>query len=192
MNASMGIPDNSIIETNPEQLALEHVQREVLDYYNFVAVTERWAESMVVLKMLLPGVLYSDLIVLRTKERGSFVPFGGMCKFIPVVTSIPDRIQTYLDGPFRDTNPDYLLYAAVNRSLDMTIESLGRERVVEGVRLIKYLQSLAQEHCMNTTIPPCSSGIDEPRTTDCYVRDFGCGYKCIGDVLSRQHQDDEA
>ena len=156
MNASMGIPDNSIIETDPERLALEHVRREVLDTYNFVAVTERWAESMVVLKLLLPGVLYSDLVVLRTKERGSFVPFGKRCKFIPVVTSIPDRIKSYLDGPFRDTNPDYLLYAAVNRSLDMTIESLGRERVEEGVRLIQYLQSLAQENCMNSTIPPCS------------------------------------
>ena len=190
MNASMGIPDNSIIETDPERLALEHVRREVLDTYNFVAVTERWAESMAVLKMLLPGVLYSDLVVLRAKERGGFVPFGTVCKFIPVVTSIPDRIKSYLDGPFRDTNPDYLLYAAVNRSLDMTIESLGRERVEEGVRLIQYLQSLAQENCMNSTIHPCSSGLGVAESADCYVRDFGCGYTCIGDVLPRPDGDD--
>jgi len=189
MNASLGIPDNSMIETNPEQLALEHVRREVLDYYNFVAVTERWAESMAVLKLLLPGVLYSDLIVLRTKERGSFVPQGHSCKFIPIVSSLPDRIQTYLDGPFRDTNPDYLLYAAVNRSLDMTIENLGRDRVENGVRQIQYLQSLAQEYCLNTTIQPCSR-TGEPQTAICYVRDFGCGYTCIRDVLRRQDHDE--
>ena len=189
MNATMGIPDTSIIETNPEHLALEHVRREVLDYYNFVAVTERWAESMAVLKMLLPGVQYSDLVVLRTKERGSFVPYGRLCKFIPIVSSLPNRIQAYLDGPFRETNPDYLLYAAVNRSLDMTIDSLGRERVEEGVRQIQYLQSLAQEHCMNTTIQPCSR-IGESQKPDCYVRDFGCGNECIGNVLPRPDVDD--
>ena len=188
-HSSMGIPDNSIITTNPEHLALEHVRREVLDYYNFVAVTERWVESMAVLKLLLPGVRYSDLIVLRTKERGSFVPHGHSCKFIPVVSSLPDRIQTYMDGPFRDTNPDYLLYAAVNRSLDMTIETLGRDRVQDGMRQIQYLQSLAQESCLNTTIQPCSR-TGKLQMAACYVRDFGCGYTCIGDVLPRQDQDE--
>ena len=184
-----GIPDNSIIITNPDYLALEHVRREVLDHYNFVAVTERWAESMVVLKLLLPGVQYSDLVVLRTKERGAFVRHGlHSCAYIPDVPSPPDRIQTYLDGPFRDTNPDYLLYAAVNRSLDMTIERLGRHRVEEGVRQIQYFQSLAQEHCTNKSYLPCSDDGDF-QEGDCYVRDFGCGYKCIGNVLSQQDEE---
>ena len=185
-----GIPDPSIITTNPEHLALEHVRREVLDYYNFVAVTERWTESMVVLKLLLPGVLYSDLIVLRTKEKGAFVRHGlHSCAYIPDISSPPDRIQTYLDGPFRDTNPDYLLYAAVNRSLDMTIERLGRERVEEGVRQIQYLQSLAQAHCTNPSFLPCSDDGDFQEGA-CYVRDFGCGYKCIQDVLPETDDED--
>jgi hypothetical protein len=179
-----GIPDHSIVQINPEILALEYVRREVLDYYNFVAVTERWAKSMVVLKLLLPGVLYSDLIVLRTKERGAFVRHGlHSCAYIPDISSTPDRIQTYLEGPFRDTNPEYLLYAAVNRSLDMTIDRLGRARVEEGVQKTQYLQSLAQEHCTNQSFLPCSNDGDFQEGA-CYVRDFGCGYKCIYDVLT--------
>jgi len=129
-----GIPDVSMIDTDPEGLALEHVRKEVLDYYNFVAVTERWTESMAVLKMLLPGVQYSDLIVLRTKERGTFVSHGRSCRYVPNHSELTDSIQAYLDVPYRSTNPDYLLYAAVNRSLDLTIESIGRDRVDHGVR----------------------------------------------------------
>jgi hypothetical protein len=189
-NGTRGIPENSLIETDPNQLALTHVRREVLDYYDFVAVTERWTESMAVLKLLLPGVHYSDLVVLRTKGRGSFVPHGQSCKYIPMVSTISDRIQMYLDGPFRETNPDYLLYAAVNRSLDLTIESLGRHRVENGVRQIQYLQTLAQDECLNKVKQPCSdNGEIQEASSSCYVKDFGCGYKCIEDVLS-QHDGD--
>jgi len=182
-------PSASMMETDLERLAFDYVRKEVLEYYNFVAVTERWAESMAVLKFLLPGVQYSDLIVLRTKERGSFVRHGlDSCAYIPYVSKVPDPIQTYLDGPYRDTNPDYLLYAAVNQSLDLTIERIGRGRVEHGVRQIQSLQHIAQETCMDASVLPCTDSGDVQEGS-CYVRDFGCGYKCIGGILPLNNDD---
>ncbi len=188
-NLSSGLPENSIIPLDLATLAFEHIQKEVLQFYDFLAVTERWMESMAVLKLLLPHVQYSDVIALRVKERGSYVSNLEHCKYIPFSsTSIPSpRIQAYINGPFQDTNPDYLLYAAVNRSLDLTIEVLGKRRVDEGIRQIQYLQTLAQETCQRETILPCSTtGERQPGATkNCYVRDFGCGHECLDRILEK-------
>jgi hypothetical protein len=62
-----------------------------------------------------------------------------------------------LETAYRQNNPDYLLYAAVNRSLDLMIAKLGRQRIEEGVRQLRRMQSLAEERCLKEAIFPCSS-----------------------------------
>jgi hypothetical protein len=90
-----------------------------------------------------------------------------------------------LQTTYRKNNPDYLLYAAVNRSLDLTIDLLGRGRVEKGVRQLHNMQALAQEKCLSKAIFPCSAnGTWQPGyKEDCYEKDFGCGYRCLDAVL---------
>ena len=185
-DSSMGVPSNAMIQNNPDKLAFQHIQKEILAFYDFIAVTERWMESMAVLKLLLPELQYSDLIVLRVKESGGYVAVHQGCKFLSKPPSRPPPvIEAYLNGPFRETNPDYLLYAAVNRSLDLTIETLGRQRVDDGVRQIQYLQALAQEKCQNEIVGACTETgqLRPPSERNCYVKDFGCGHRCVDRVL---------
>lgn len=184
-----GLP-NSIIVDNPQKLAYEHIQKQVLQFYDFVAVTERWQESMVVMKMLMGvNVQYTDFVVLKAKEAGTKSNKNQKkktCNYIPVATTTPE-IDQYLETTYRQNNPDYLLYAAVNRSLDLTIDILGRERVEEGVRHLKDMQALAQQECLSQAIFPCSAnGTWQPAyKQDCYYKDFGCGYPCLDQVLEK-------
>lgn len=183
-------PEDSMIESDPERWAVEYIQNQVLQHYDFIAVVERWIESMAVLKLMLPDVQYSDVIALRVKERGSYVSHLDDCKYNPPHRTMDSSpiVQSYLQGPFRQTNPDYLLYAAVNRSLDLTIDRLGRERVEEGVRQIQYLQNRAEQDCRVETILPCSpQGQRQTKAIkNCYVRDFGCGHACLDRVLEEE------
>jgi Sulfotransferase family len=91
---------------------------------------------------------------------------------------------------------DYLLYVAMNKSLDMTIDVvLGRDNVDEAVRQYRALKQKAQRICQSETIFPCSTtpaasssttsatrndGIYQPASVDhCYQDDWGCGYPCL-------------
>merc|ERR1712137_1262392 len=51
---------------------------------------------------------------------------------------------------------DYLLYAAANQSLDLTIDRLGKNRFDEALRLYRHAQQTAQQVCAAETYFPCS------------------------------------
>jgi hypothetical protein len=151
-------------------------------------VTERWEESMVVMKLLLNEDLeYADFVVLKSKESGTNSRKNQAmktCHYIPIATT-PPEVAEYVQTTYRQNNPDYLLYAAVNRSLDLTIDLLGRRLVENGVRQLQKMQALAQKECLSTAIFPCSAnGTWQPGyEEDCYKKDFGCGYRCVDAVL---------
>jgi hypothetical protein len=65
----------------------------------------------------------------------------------------------------------------MNRSLDLTIELLGRERVESGVREFQHLQALAQERCLLKAVFPCTANgtLQDGWQKDCYHKDWGCG-----------------
>jgi hypothetical protein len=143
---------------------------------------------MVVMKLLLNEDLeYADFVILKSKESSTKgrPNFGKKtCHYIPIATT-PPEVAEYLQTTYRKKNPDYLLYAAVNRSLDLTIDLLGRGRVEKGVCQLQNMQALAQEECLSKAIFPCSAnGIWQPGyKEDCYEKDFGCGYRCADAVL---------
>ena len=97
-----------------------------------------------------------------------------------------------LFNQFTYENADYLLYAAANRSLDLTIDALGRDLVEYQVNNLRRLQAMAETHCINSTYFPCSSnGTLQSRMSDmdCYWRDMGCGHNCIDRILSQDKLD---
>ena len=85
-------------------------------------------------------------------------------------------------------NPDFALYHAANRSLDMTIEHLGQERIEKIAREISYLQGLAEHHCASQAIFPCSE-VGQPQfeesSRSCYVQDAGCGHVCVEQLMDQ-------
>ncbi len=165
--------------------AVEWIDQYVTRPYNFIAVVERYSESLVVLKYLL-HLEWSDLVVLPAKQSGTWFLRSTHCvPLIPPFTT--PEVEEYIYTDFVQDNYDYMLYAVANRSLDRTIEALGRERVQEGVRYLNHLQHLAESECLEDARFPCSTnGTDQLEASweSCYAEDCGCGYTCVDRVLA--------
>ena len=74
----------------------------------------------------------------------------------------------------------------MNRSLDLTIDALGRDRVMVELQRHQKYQKIAEEQCKSKAHFPCSAnGTYQPQLSkhSCYENDFGCGHKCIYETL---------
>ena len=157
----------------------------VFQMYDFIAVTERMDESLVVMKLLydFPD---ESIIVTNSKISGSFDAGISVCHRIPRSYTTKD-VDNYISDHFRTDNLDYLLYHVANRSLDRTIDLLGRERVVKEVRRHRRLRELAVDWCSESIIFPCTTKhLDPPNPKSkesCYYGDWGCGHNCVMDVI---------
>jgi hypothetical protein len=168
----------SIVVNTPAKVIRHYVMEE----YNFIALVERLDESLVVMKLLW-GLEDQDIIVLPAKQSGGYDDgrFEKKCTKIQPA-STPPHIDEYLRTNFTNLNSDYLMYAVANRSLDLTIEALGRGRVAAEVQKHRWLQRAAEEKCLSRTIFPCSASgtwqVHESKP-HCYWADSGCGHKCV-------------
>jgi Galactose-3-O-sulfotransferase len=162
---------------------------DILHRYDFIAVSERMAESLVVLSMLL-HIPIAHVVLLSSKIAGGYD--GGRskrfrCTQIQSKWTVP-AIDDYLNGDFLADNWDYLLYRAVNASLDRTIDTLlGRDQVEAGVLKYRRYHDKIQRACLDKAVFPCP--ITHPNQTllsreDCYFSDAGCGHGCIDRILA--------
>ncbi|MGK3761094.1 MAG: hypothetical protein ACI8RD_013412, partial [Bacillariaceae sp.] len=185
--------------TNTE-VASKQIKSLIIDQYDFIGVTERLPESLAVMTLLW-NLHPTDVIVLSTKKslpknedannNGVVYDDGGgkhICKKI-LSPPIHPTVRKYLNSKsYINKQTDYLLYYAVNESLDRTIQVLGPTIVQERMILISKLQRLAETHCQHDerTIFPCSSdGIyqGELSSKSCYVQDAGCGHECVNHIM---------
>lgn len=178
---------------------LEMLEEDVLNRYQFIGITERMAETMVVLQLLY-GFNEVDMVDFSSKRAGSFDGGGkGTCYAIPPAPKsgpIYEKTQKYLQNEFHIDNYDYLLHAIVNRSLDLTIEQLGRERFDKALARYHHLHDVAEEMCMEEhTVFPCVEHLAPPRPEarkNCYYHDVGCGHECIkrslGEYIEKEQQ----
>ena len=175
----------------PEVL-LERVQDVILDY-DFIAVTERMDESLVALQLLL-GLRMGDILSTSSKVAGTFsMAHKNMAVHeapcIEIQKSfISERVKEYVESDqwYAKNYGDYLLYAAANRSLDLTIEGLGRDRFEGALRKYRQAKVLVDERCESKALPPCSAnGTNQYALSeqDCYSFDEGCGYPCVDALL---------
>lgn len=164
---------------NPVQVA-----NEILQQYDFIAVTERMEESAVALAMLL-GTPLADVLYLKAKGNGGYDDAGGtgVCTYI-TPSFVSDGMDTFFrSDEYQDyVQWDHLLYQAANKSLDLTIEALGRTKFEQNLSKFRLAQERAVEQCLPTTRFPCSSTGQRNKETDCLWNDSGCGYKCLDDV----------
>ena len=193
---NLGGLDPRQLESPMETVGQQLIQLQVLKAYNFIAILERWDESMVVLQLLL-DLEDEDVIVLSSKSAGDWSwnwtsGENSTCFRIPKPT-IPRQVKDYLQHNFTRGNNDFLLYAAANRSLDLTIDKLGRRRVEAMVERHKSLKQLVEEKCRDQVIYPCSKDghWQAEAYSECYWRDMGCGFKCVDQVLDEARRSGE-
>ena len=121
--------------------------------------------------------------------------FHGHCVYI-VPSIVTPGMATYFSSD--EWQPviqyDRLLHHAVNRSLDMTIDALGRSTFDRALAQYRRLQAAVHEACGPIVRFPCTSDgvLRDPHDTDCVEGDWGCGFDCMDDVLLQLDQQNAA
>ena len=163
----------------------------LVNSYDFLLVVERMQESLVAMALIM-GLDVGNVLTTSSKVAGrnyvyyAKLPVAKAC--IKLEKSyVPTAVEAYLDSDtWHAMNyGDYLLHSAANASLDLTIESLGKERFVKALREYRRLGKLAETMCAPNVEFPCShQGIYQPSkaAANCYIKDFGCGYQCLDKI----------
>jgi hypothetical protein len=166
----------------------EHANQ-ILQHYNFIGATERIDESLVVLSMLLDLPL-ADILYVSAKRNGGYDDgaFRNTCYKIQPSFVSPGMKEYFASDTWTNLiRPEVALFQAVNRSLDLTIDLLGRQAVQ--TRVVEYRQALAlvNERCTPDTVNlPCTKdGIRRfDKDIDCYAEDLACGMSCLDQVAT--------
>ena len=161
----------------------------LIQNYDFLAVSERMDESLVVLSLILKVPL-ADVVVLSSKEAGGYDDgrsrFG--CVKLKKKWTTP-KIDEYLTHDFLQDNFDYLLYQVANVSLDRTIDALGREKVMAAIDSYRNLVTKNERECRQYAIFPCpitTPNHKDLSQQDCYFSDAGCGHRCTDKSLNAE------
>jgi hypothetical protein len=181
---------------------LSYVQG-IMNAYDFLLVSNRMDESLVVLSLLtnLPitsvltmsskstGSWYLTSATKQIKSNGSVGTKPSSMQCIPLVPPVTTRgIETYFAShAWKQRHAaDRLLFAAANQSLDAMIQALPL--FAERHQEYQTWKARIQANCVNETYFPCSSSgipqLEESRRS-CYERDFGCGYPCIDRMIEQ-------
>lgn len=161
---------------------------DIMRGYDFIGISERMDESLVALMMIL-RLKISDILYLKAKSSGSFDDgaYNTTCTYI-VPSFVSPGMKAFFKSPFylHQTEGDWLLYRAANRSLDLTIDQLGRSVFEKYLEAFVQAQILAKAKCeKNIRLPCSSSGVRSPfkayvsNSTDCLWLDSGCGAECL-------------
>lgn len=166
---------------------------QILADFDFIGITERFDESVVVLQLLL-GLRTRDVLYLNSKRNGSFDDGFHENKCFYIVPSFvsPGMKEYFNSERWKNTVQwDTLLYQAANRSLDLTIDQvIGRDVFDEQLKQFLWAQQLIHRHCIQRANFPCTSGgrrrkkvLTKTSTTDCLIHDAGCGTNCIDEIV---------
>ena len=191
---------------------------EILDEYDFIGVLERMDESLATLQLLL-GLETQDMLYLTSRKSSTSKSGGGGSAgnivdgaFYTTQTNPKTgkttciKLHSKPDGsslllPYKEFlhqpylfeevfEADVYLYKAINKSLDATIESLGRDKVDHAVKRLMWGQKQVEERCSKTVTFPCSGGEGPPiRSADCIIDDVGCGYRCLDSIGTAMAKD---
>ena len=165
------------------------IAKNILQTYDFIGIVERMSESLVILQLLLnlnPG----DILYTSSKVSGNYVAnlYYSCSKKVSVGKILPLPVYEHVSSQnYYDKNfGDFLLYQAVNKSLDITIEErIGKDKFEKALKEHLHLMKLVKERCedKNKVISLCSKdGVPQWNISNCYERDFGCGYDCLDEL----------
>jgi hypothetical protein len=163
----------------------------ILNAYDFIGITERFDESMVVLQLLL-HLPTSDVLYLNAKRAGNYDDGASknLCVYIVPSFVTPGMAEYFESNEWKSrVEKDYVLYHAVNASLDHTINhAIGREKFDAALRKFRYAQQIVNDECADEAKFPCTpDGVKVgEQATDCYHKDSGCGKSCINRVVEER------
>lgn len=170
------------------------IVNQMLKDYDFIGITERMDESLVVLAMLLDLKL-TDVLYLTAKGSGGFDDgrYNQTCVYI-VPSYVSPSMKEYFESPawIERTEGDELLYKAAIASLDMTIDALGRDAFDEKLADFRKARVLADEMCAHQVQYPCNAdGSRRARAPGCLWNDSGCGNECLDKVTELIEKEEE-
>jgi hypothetical protein len=164
----------------------ETQQRRILSsVFDFIGITERLDESLIVMKLLF-DLQVSDLLYISVPD--DLLDFNEThCVFLeePFQYENEGRVINNPDYQKRIQN-DLNLYQAANQKLDRTIDKLGRETVYQELQDYVQLLQKAHEACYDSAIFPCSLDGERQQNHSCLNDDMGCNYKCLDKFINRR------
>jgi hypothetical protein len=158
----------------------------ILANYDFIGITERMDESVVALSMLL-NVPLGNVLYLNAKGHGGYDDgvYNDKCYYIQPST-VSTKMSTFFESEYwnKIINWDRLLYKAVNRSLDMTIDRLGRDLFNDNLEKFRSSNLVARDRCLPQNVFPCTATGEQNKNASCLWSDSGCGYKCLDELAN--------
>jgi uncharacterized protein with GYD domain len=159
---------------------------DLLEDYDLVAIMERMDESLVALQMLL-NLTTKEIVYTRARSSGSFSNGHAErpCMYIlPAFISPTMKVFLESDEWQRIIAADLEFYKAAHKSLDRTIEALGRQEFDKKMAIFKNALKLAAKNCEGRVRTMCSSGGERirPVNTTCYFWAEGCDHDCIDEM----------
>ena len=158
--------------------------KEIIDGYDFIAITERLDESLVVFKMLL-GLDLEDILYVRERSQGGFSngPPARPCLYVWPAFLTKGMKAFFASSKWKNhMNGDFMLYEVANMSLDLTIDRLGREKVESEVIRFKAAVKFAEELCAPRAVPLCKEDGSRSNKTTCYIWSEGCSHECLDEI----------
>ena len=158
---------------------LSSIAQTALGEFNFIGTLERLDESLVLLQLIL-DLEPSDVLYMNAKHNAEYD--SHTCNKLAKRVSTP-AIEEYLSSEqwMRDNEGDYMFYDAVNRSIDLTIDFIGRTKFDRALTRFRQVKAIADREC--EYMDPCiDEGVLRPEGengTRCYWQDSGCGYECL-------------
>ena len=163
----------------------------ILRSYNFIGTLERLDESLVLLQIIM-GLKPSDVIPLTakqsTRENELDMNSRGQCNTY-VKSFVSPGVKAFLDSYVyfrRYHESDYMLYEAVDKSMDATIDLLGRVYFETQLENFRRAKKFAEENNCTYVSPCLSEGVLRPWkdiTQMCYLADAGCGHNCLDQLF---------
>ena len=130
----------------------------------------------------------------RAKSSGGYDDgrYENRCVLIQPSDARTPEMRHFFDGSptwKRMSYWDAVLHRAVNRSLDMTIDGLGRSDFERNLAKFRRARSLVERECMPTLRMPCTKNGKRRKETDCIYDDMGCGFECMDSVMTNNLTD---
>lgn len=122
----------------------------------------------------------SDILYLSAKLTGEY---DGQCTWIQP-SFVSPGMQDYFQSDYwkRMIQEDLALYVAANRSLDLTIDRLGRSEFQAKLAEYQTALEIGQQRCAANATFPCTRDGVKRNQTSCLWKDSGCGASCLDQV----------
>jgi hypothetical protein len=130
----------------------------------------------------------SDVLFLSAKSKGSYDDAGykDRCTYIWKSFITPGMQEFFQSEEWQGrVQADLALYQAANRSLDMTIDKLGRTAFEKNLIKYQHAREIVRERCLPGRVFPCNEAgkrSTRKNETDCLWKDSGCGTGCLDEV----------